>query len=145
MQHNKIAQFVQSDKDGYFLSITLDEEFAGVKVTGISMYVYADADMCDSDLAVLWDDEGLENTGGCDMGALLMRGDGDEVGDVMGKFYWEHGFDERLQQILVDAGFSAEAASTVTGSEWGMQDEGRASYDAYDIAEEVRNAMQVTA
>ena len=33
---------------------------------------------------------------------------------------------------------SASAVAEVTGSEWGMQDEGRASYDANSIADEVR-------
>ena len=33
-------------------------------------------------------------------------------------------------------GFSAAAAADVCGSEWGMQDVGRASYDAWEIANE---------
>lgn len=79
------------------------------------------------------------------MGNLLMRGGGDEVGNVMGEFYWQRGFNTRLHAILTEAGFSATAVADVSGSEWGMQDEGRASYDAYELADEVRAAMLQTA
>ena len=79
------------------------------------------------------------------MGSLLMRGANDEVGRVMGEFYWKHGFNSKLHSILRDAGFSEAAANSVRGSEWGMQDEGRASYDAYGIADEVRESVKVSA
>lgn len=147
MSNNKIAQYVTVEDcgDGFMLHREIDEQFAGVKVTGICLYVHADEDEGCGDLAVTWSTDGLENTGGGDMGCLLMRGDGDEVGAIMGEFYWENGFTARLQELLVEMGFSAEAANDVATSEWGMQDEGRASYDAYAIAEEVRNAMLETA
>jgi hypothetical protein len=109
------------------------------------LYVNADEEEGYGDLCVYWEIEGLQNTGGGDMGALLMRGADDEVGAVMQRFYSEQQFDERLAQILVAAGFSEDAANAVCGSEWGMQDEGRASYDANEIAEEVRAAMQQVA
>jgi len=70
------------------------------------------------------------------------RGWDDEVGKVMGFFYWDAGYNNRLHAHLVAAGFTASAAYNVSGSEWGMQDEGRASYDAYDIADEVRAAVK---
>jgi hypothetical protein len=57
----------------------------------------------------------------------------------MGKFYWDGEFTETLQQILTDNGFSASAVADVCTSEWGMQDEGRASYDAYTLGEELLN------
>jgi len=144
---NKIAQFVTVEDcgDSFVLHKEIDEQFAGVKVTGISLYVYKDEDEGCGDLAVSWNVDGLENTGGGDMGMLLMRGDNDEVGVVMGEFYWENGFTARLKELLAEMGFSADAVDDVTTSEWGMQDEGRASYDAYAIADEVRNAMLETA
>jgi len=55
----------------------------------------------------------------------------------MGQFYWESAFDEQLQQLLKQNGFSAAAAEDVCTSEWGMQDVGRASYDAFAVAEEM--------
>ena len=65
--------------------------------------------------------------------------------ETMGQFYWEHCFDDTLRTILLDAGFSKSAVEDVCGSEWGMQDVGRASYDAYEVAEEmlVANNLQL--
>jgi hypothetical protein len=70
---------------------------------------------------------------------LLMRNNSatDNVTETMQEFYWEHAFEDTLATILADAGFSTEAVEDVFTSEWGMQDEGRASYDANAIAEEM--------
>jgi hypothetical protein len=141
-------QNVTRTEDGITLNIAVNEVFAGVKVTSITMHVGVECDddyWGDSDLAVNWDASTLQNTGGGDMGTLIMRGDDDEVGEVMGEFYWEHGFNKRLHEILIANGFTAAAANDVTGSEWGMQDEGRASYDACAIADEIRAAFNITA
>jgi hypothetical protein len=59
----------------------------------------------------------------------------------MNMFYWHDAYTGTLQDKLVAAGFSANAAHNVATSEWGMQDVERASYDAYTIADEVRAAM----
>ena len=136
---------ITANDEGYFLSIAVNEQCAGVQVTGISLYVAQDEDEGAGDLAVTWEVAGLANTGGGDMGSLLMRGADDEVGAVMGAFYRDNAFTARLQEILVQVGFTAEAASDVGGSEWGMQDEGRASYDAYALADEIRASMLATA
>ena len=139
---------VTRTEDGLQLHIALDEEVAGVKVTGVTMHIGTECDddyWGDGDLAVNWVTAGLQNTGGGDMGTLLMRVSNDEVGAIMGKFYWEKCFSARLREILIANGFSAEAANDVSTSEWGMQDEGRASYDAYAIADEVRAAFGITA
>ena len=128
-------------EDGYMLNINLEGKgytVGGAAVTGVSMFVNKDPEAGDGDLAVTWDIGGLENTGGGDMGMLLMRGDDDEVGGVMGEFYWNNGFTDTLQTILKQEGFGEEAVEAVATSEWGMQDEGRASYDAYELAEEIR-------
>ena len=107
------------------------------------MFIGSEEDYGDGDLAVNWRAKnGTQNTGGGDMGPLLMRGNNDEMGQLMGKFYWDHEFDNDLHQILINAGFSREASEEVAGSEWGMQDEGRASYDAGEIANEVRQAAE---
>lgn len=150
----RIAQHVTQQEGGsYLLRIACDQQCAGVQVREITMHIAAGdcnaddyaGDDYDGDLAVHWSAEGLQNTGGGDMGQLVMRGWQDEVGRVMGKFYWEHAFTEQLQTLLCAAGFSATAANDVSGSEWGMQSEQRASYDAYAIADEVRAAMQAQA
>ena len=76
------------------------------------------------------------------MGTLLLRNlhSNDAVTNAMGMFYWDSAYTSTLQDKLVVAGFSAAAAHDVFTSEC-MQDEGRASYDAYTIADEVRAAM----
>ena len=106
----------------------------GRKVQSITLY--ADTD-CLGDLAVNWEEEDdsnyVHNT------SMLMRdtSDSNNNTETMGEFYWEHAFDTQLAHILSDAGFSVEAAEDVCTSEWGMQDVGRASYDANAIAEEM--------
>jgi len=67
----------------------------------------------------------------------------DNVTETMQEFYWENCFAAELEAILLAAGFSTEAAADVCTSEWGMQDEGRASYDANCIAEEMLAAHNV--
>lgn len=149
----QIKDVVTRDAEGFTLHIALDEVFCGVKVTSVSMFISADAEgedgdvfWGDGDLAVNWDMEGLQNDESADtMGTLLMRNlhSDDEVTKVMSEFYWQHGFDERLREILLAHGFSADAVSDVCTSEWGMQDEERASYDAYALAHEVRAAFGI--
>ena len=103
-----------------------------------SITLYADAD-CFGDLAVNWKYEDADNAGYTESTMLLMRNNNatDNVTETMQEFYWEHAFDTQLANILSDAGFSREACDDVCTSEWGMQDEGRASYDANAIAEEM--------
>ena len=130
---------------GFAVTVPADELFEGVAITGISMYVAEDEDDGCGDLAVTWDTAGLANTGGGDMGSLLMRGDEDAVGAVMGEFYWNGGYSLRLQELLVAAGVPVAVAAEVGTSEWGMQDEGRASYDAYALGDWVREQAMATA
>ena len=109
-----------------------------------SVTLYADAD-CYGDLAVNWAYEDADNNGYVESTMLLMRNNSseDNVTETMQEFYWEHAFDNTLTQILLEAGFSREACEDVCGSEWGMQDEGRASYDANCIAEEMLTAHNI--
>ena len=106
----------------------------GRKVQSITMY--ADTD-CSGDLAVNWEEEDdsnyKHNT------ALLMRDNNDTNNNTttMGMFYWDGEFTETLQQLLIENGFSVNSAKNTCTSEWGMQDVGRASYDAWDIAAEM--------
>jgi hypothetical protein len=145
---SKIKQYITQVEDGADFVVDVSDRdivVSGVKVLAIGMYVStvpARGDMyCDGDLYVAWDMQNCENNGGGDMGQLLMRGDEDEVGRIMGEFYWENAFTAQLRIILRDCGFSDAACNDVSTSEWGMQDEGRASYDAYMLAREVRAAI----
>ena len=142
------VQFTQNT-DGVNVNIAVNEQFNGVTVTNISMYVNTvsnDSYFYDGDLAVNWDTEGLSNNEAADTaGNLLLRNmhSDDDITNVMGMFYWDDAFTERLREILVAHGFSKEAAEYVHTSEWGMQDIGRASYDANDIADEVRKHFNI--
>lgn len=143
-----IKQNCEHDEDSVRLTIDLRDKgytFGGAKIESVTMFVDTEQDY-EGDLAVNWDTSGLssDNT---NAGQLLMRNpdNSDEVTEIMNKFYWEQGFTFELTGILQDCGFSAEAAENVCGSEWGMQEEGRASYDAYAIAEEIRKAHELVA
>ena len=135
----KIAQFCTLDADGISFSIDVSDRgltVAGAKVLEVGMYASTqneadegeEAYYCDGDMYVSWSAEGLTN----------------DVTAVMGEFYWENAFTDELHGILVDCGFSTEAAACVSTSEWGMQDEERASYDANAIADEMRKAVKNT-
>jgi len=63
----------------------------------------------------------------------------------LGLIYTDSAFLECVKAELIKAGISIEAAEAVTYSEQGMQDEGRVSMDAYDVADYLRTRMQVTA
>ena len=100
----------------------------GRKVDSITMCVTLDEDEhYVGDLAVNWEEEDDSNNNTA----------------TMGEFYWEHAFDDELHSILQQHGFSKAAAEEVSGSEWGMQDVGRASYDAYSVAEEMLAAHNI--
>lgn len=136
------------DDEGFSWEIPVNEQFEGVTITSISQYVAFDSDDVSGDIAVNWNTAGLTNNpAAATMGTLLMRDlhSSDEVTGVMGKFYWENGWDDRLRELLRNAGFTAAAAEAVSGSEWGMQEPGRASYDAYECADEARAYAMQTA
>jgi hypothetical protein len=110
----------------------------GHAVESVTMYVDTE---CLGDLAVNWAYDDSDNADYVDNTTLLMRNTNsdDNVTETMGKFYWDGEFTETLKQILTDNGFSASSVADVCTSEWGMQDEGRASYDAYTLGEELLN------
>ena len=149
MQNAK--QYITETEDGYNLCITLDNEQCGnYTVDSITMFISNvneaedgdEASYYDGDLAVNYNITTLQNDETAQtMGTLLLRNihSDDEVTVAMGQFYWEGAFTARLNAILAERGFSANTAHT---SEWGMQDEGRASYDACELADEIRAIMQ---
>jgi O-methyltransferase involved in polyketide biosynthesis len=151
MQNTK--QYITETEDGYELCIELEgEQCADVDVESITMFISkvneaedGDEDCYfDGDLAVNYNIDALQNDETAQtMGMLLVRNihSEDDVTKVMGEFYWEGAFTQRLNAILAERGFTANTAHT---SEWGMQDEGRASYDACELADEIRSIMQTT-
>ena len=142
MQNAKAKQYITDDGEGYSLEIAVNERCGDYAVESICFYVAKDEDEGSGDLAVNYDITNLQNDETAQtMGMLLLRNlhSDDEVTQAMSFFYWDGAFTERLNEILADCGFTACNATT---SEWGMQDEGRASYDAYDLADEIRAIMQ---
>ena len=141
MQNTK--QYITEDEDGYNLCINVNEQCGNYAVDSITMFIAKDDEDCSGDLAVNYDISTLQNDETAQtMGTLLLRNmhSDDEVTTAMGHFYWDDAFTARLREIVAACGFAS--ASDITTSEWGMQDEGRASYDAYDLADEIRNIMQ---
>ena len=141
MQNAK--QYITETQDGYELSISVNEQCGNYTVESIDMFVAKDEDEGCGDLAVSYDISNLQNDETAQtMGTLLLRNmhSDDEVTVAMGHFYWDGAFTQRLREIIANAGFAS--ASDITTSEWGMQDEGRASYDAYELADEIRAIMQ---
>ena len=75
---------------------------------------------------------------------MCETGDSNNNTVTMGEFYWESAFTATLHTLLQQHGFSKADAEQVCTSEWGMQDVGRASYDANSIADAVRAAHNIT-
>ena len=133
----KIKTVTTRENDSVQLDIDLAKHNLQVNGRNVqSITLYADAD-CYGDLAVNWEEE--EDSNYVHNSDMLMRDNSDDTNNTqtMQQFYWEHAFDDTLVQLLQAAGFSRLACEDVCGSEWGMQDVGRASYDANAIAEEM--------
>ena len=154
MQNNTtlIKAATEYTDEGIQLYINLAQhnlQVNGRSVHSITMYVAAaledsaDDYYCDGDLAVNWAAE--DDSSYVHNSSMLMRDTGDSNNNTvtMGQFYWDSAFTATLHTLLQQHGFSAAAATAVSGSEWGMQDVGRASYDAYEIAEQVRAAHNI--
>lgn len=145
MLNTNIVTITAEDAEGVHLEIAVNKQYnEQVVVESVTMYVTLqeeDGYYYDSDLAVNYNIDKLQNDETAQtMGTMLLRNlnSNDEVTQVMSEFYWEHSYDDELAEILLSAGFSASAVAEVRSSEWGMQDAGRASYDANSIADEVR-------
>lgn len=112
----------------------------GHKLESITMYAGVD---CIGDLGVNW--AASDDSSYTEGGLLLMRNTHSDDANTatMGEFYWERVFNDELRDILREHGFSDAAAQDVYGSEWGMQDVGRASYDAHTVGEEMLAAFNL--
>jgi hypothetical protein len=156
MQNNTtlIKAATAAADDGIQLYINLAQhglQVNGRKVNSISMFVsteaedYGDGDTwyCDGDLAVNWEAE--DDSSYVHNSSMIMRNTSDSNNNTvtMGEFYWESAFTATLHELLQQHGFSKEDAESVCTSEWGMQDVGRASYDANSIGDAVRAAHNI--
>jgi hypothetical protein len=139
-------QNVTRDEDGFTLNITVNKMFTTcgdgywsnvakeVFVTDVGMFVSTkneadegdEAEYYDGDMYVLYDEATWDN-------------------NVDGLIYTDSAFLEQVRTALIKGGVSIEAAEAVTYSEQGMQDDGRVSLDAYEVADYVRARMLVTA
>jgi len=138
-------QNVTKTEDGFMLNITVNKVFTTcgdgywsdvakeVFVTDIGMFVSTnneadegeEAMYCDGDMYALYDEATWDN-------------------EVDGLIYTDSAFLEQVRTALIAGGVSIEAAEAVTYSEQGMQDDGRVSMDAYEVADYVRTRMLVT-
>ena len=135
-------QNVTREEDGFMLNITVNKVFTTcgdgywsdvakeVFVTDVGMFVSTQQEdgeyYGDGDMYVLYDEATWDNS-------------------VDGLIYTDSAFLEQVRTALIAGGVSIEAAEAVTYSEQGMQDDGRVSLDAYEVADYVRTRMQVAA
>ena len=133
-------QNVTRTAEGFTLDITVNKMFTTcgdghwsdtakeVFVESISMYIASEAEdgnYYDGDLAVNFNTDTWNDA-------------------ELGLIYTDSEFLECVHVALIKAGISVEAAEDVCYSEQGMQDEGRVSCDAYELAHYVRARMGVT-
>lgn len=118
----KLNDVFETCGDGYW-----SDAVKQVEVTEMGMYVIADADYGDGDFYVLYeeatwndDEDGLIYTDSAFLDATRLA-----LADALVKM----GFDANVAQELADA---------VNYSEQGMQDYGRVSFDANELAEALR-------
>lgn len=138
-------QNVTRTEDGYDFNITVNKMFTvcgdgywsntakDVFVTDIGMFVSTVNDADEGEEAMYCDG---------DMYALTTAETWNE--EELGLIYTDSAFLECVRAELIKAGISVEAAEAVNYSEQGMQDEGRVSLDAYEVADYVRARMLVT-
>jgi hypothetical protein len=142
IKHAKLIEDDSYDEPVVQMFIDLTERNLRVNKRLVTSICIHAGETAAGELTVNWeaevDDSYTHNT------PMLMRDPGSEDGNTatMGQFYWERAFNAQLKAILIEAGVSEEAADGVTGSEWGMQDVGRASYDACELAEELKEQFE---
>lgn len=127
---DKILSHIEDiEEDGMTLVIPVNKPLNdGIFINSVSMYMGTDID----------DDMG---GGDSDLGVnYSITSDDLDPDEVMGEFYGDDLYTEELIQVLMQAGFSKEAASNTGPSESGMQDYDRASYDTA-IGNDVRKAL----
>lgn len=112
-----------------------EDESVTITVTEISMLVFP-GDWADA-LQVHWDSSPFEDKQ--EPFGLLMHSPftDDAVTKIMRAIYRYAAITEEVRALLIENGFSENAANKIGGSEWGMQSPGLATFDAYDVANEL--------
>lgn len=131
---HKVKQFLTKNADStvtlsYPVSNTTLLYMAGERAVAVSVTAIEQTvgDDLVGDLAVTWETE-----------VALTEEQEQEVCDM---FYSAEVFTDDLREHLLEAGFSADAVEDIYTSEEGMQQAGRASYDAHGIAAEILAIM----
>ena len=137
-------QNVTRTEDGFMLNIAVNKMFT---VAGDGLWSNTAKDVFVTDIGMF-----VSTTNDADEGEEAMYCDGDMYAltteetwneEELGLIYTDTAFLECVKTELIKAGISVEAAEAVTYSEQGMQDEGRVSMDAYEVADYVRTRMGV--
>lgn len=139
-------QLIERDEDGFNFNVSMDEVYttAGdgywsdaskdVRVIGMGIYICTDEDEGAGDFCVLYD----ENTWDMDTDGLIYT-DSAFLACVQDKMR------DVLLQMGVDDATANALVADISYSEQGMQDYGRVSCDAYDLANFLRNFYSVLA
>ena len=128
----KICQnLTKADDEAVEFYVSLDRDLGnGILVKGIGLYVgvcdIGDGEYVTSDLYVNY---------------VLLDDTDMTMQDAIAFFYYEEGFHDELRTVLLSSGFSAAAVGQVDGTNVGIQDDGRASYDGTELGHEVRASM----
>ena len=149
-----MQNFFSAEADGFTFNISTDEVFTtsgngywseavkNVRVTDIGMFVTTvndadegeEAEYCDADMYVLYDEATWDNS-------------------VDGLIYTDSAFlacvQDKLRDVFLQMGISNKDANMLAGSvsysEQGMQDDGRVSLDAFEVADYLRKFNSVLA
>ena len=139
-------QNVTREDDGFLFNIAVNKFF---KVAGDGLWSNTAKEVFVTDIGMF-----VSTTNEADEGEEACYCDGDMYAlttaetwneEELGLIYTDSAFLECVRTELIKAGISVEAAEDVTYSEQGMQDEGRVSMDAYEVAHYIRARMGVTA
>jgi hypothetical protein len=139
-------QNVTREADGIVFNVTVNKFFT---VAGDGLWSNTAKEVFVTDIGMFVSTENISDEGEAaeycdgDMYALTTAETWNE--EELGLIYTDKAFLECVRTELIKAGISVEAAEDVTYSEQGMQDEGRVSMDAYEVAHYIRARMQVTA
>ncbi len=134
-------------EDGGFMFNVAVNKFFTVAGDGLWSETAKEVFVTDVGMFVSTTNEADEGEDACyydgDMYALTTAETWDE--SKLGLIYTDSAFLECVRTELIKAGISIEVAEAVNYSEQGMQDEGRVSLDAFELADYVRARMLVTA
>ena len=136
MNADKIKQYLTVDNAQAMFVIDTNLQVGNITIESIAFtanLVDDDGDYYDGDLGVHWTHALYD--------ADVEDDEQDEAVQSVVESFYDGAYNDVVHKLLVDAGFSEEAAASIDNSESGMQDLLRASFDANAIADEVRAAL----